>query len=277
MSLNISNRRIIMTPALASGNSDAPQTSAFLARTSGLSLTETNAYKALINGMVLDGTFSLMRAFYIFATNNTTTAALNLASTSFGITANGSLTFTADQGWAGDGSTGWLDTGFTASISGMSLNSASLGIYDRTSNSSASFASAMGVSDAAGTARLILQPQNGTGPFATNFALNDNAFVSLTCTNSQGLWIASRTISSQDNLFLDGVAVSGSPVSATSSTLPDQTMPICASRSLTGVVGNFSNDQFAAAFIGDGLTTTRMASVSARINAYMTAIGANVY
>jgi len=44
------------------GGADAAATTAFLARTSGLSGTETAAYMALINGMVTDGTWALMDA-----------------------------------------------------------------------------------------------------------------------------------------------------------------------------------------------------------------------
>src|ERR1039457_3408340 len=92
--------------AIGSGN--AAQTTAFLARTSGLSGTETTAYTNLINGLVSDGTWSLLDALYIFATNSTTTANLNLISTSFGLTQHGTVTFSADHGYTGDGTAGYL-------------------------------------------------------------------------------------------------------------------------------------------------------------------------
>ena len=66
---------------VASGNAgnaaNAAQTTAFLARTSGLSGPETSAYTRMINGMVADGTWALLDALYVFATNNTTTANLD--------------------------------------------------------------------------------------------------------------------------------------------------------------------------------------------------------
>jgi hypothetical protein len=85
----------------------------------------------MICGMVTDGTWSLLDALYIFATNNTTTANLNLVSTSFGITQVGTVTFAADTGYTGDGSTGALGTNFNPNVvSGVnySLNSASFGV-----------------------------------------------------------------------------------------------------------------------------------------------------
>src|SRR5882672_2331491 len=129
MPLYRGSRRIIMTRRAA----DAPQTTAFLARTSGLSGTETAAYKVLINGLVADGVFSLLDALYIFATNTTTTANLNLISTSFGLTGATPPTFTVDQGYTGNGTTQFLDTGYVSSTAGLNLtqNNASIGTYLR--------------------------------------------------------------------------------------------------------------------------------------------------
>src|SRR5229473_5562637 len=56
------------------------QATTFLARTSGLSGTETTAYTNLICGLVTDGVYPSLDALYIFATNTTTTANLNLIS-----------------------------------------------------------------------------------------------------------------------------------------------------------------------------------------------------
>src|SRR5258706_16256620 len=73
---------------------------AFLARTSGLDATHTNAYINLICGLVSDGIFSKLDALYIFATQDSTTAMLNLISTSFtASTFSGTLTFTTDRGY----------------------------------------------------------------------------------------------------------------------------------------------------------------------------------
>src|SRR5208283_4790005 len=94
------------------------QANAFIARTSGLSATENAAYTAMICGMVTDGTWSLLDALYIFATNNTTTAALSLVSSTYNGTVTGTLTFSADNGWTGNGSTGYLSTNLTPSSAG---------------------------------------------------------------------------------------------------------------------------------------------------------------
>src|SRR5712664_2840319 len=87
------------------------QATTFIARTSGLSGTETTAYTNLICGLVTDGVYSTLDALYIFATNTTTTANLNLISTNFGLTGATPPTFSADHGYTGNGTTQFLDTG----------------------------------------------------------------------------------------------------------------------------------------------------------------------
>src|ERR1700722_6049094 len=83
----------------------------FLGRTSGLSNALQDDYCNMIKGLESDGLItgtlgstascgsttsaSLIDLFYIFSTNTTTTANLNLCGTSFGLTQHGTITFTA--------------------------------------------------------------------------------------------------------------------------------------------------------------------------------------
>ena len=81
------------------GSGGCSQATTFIARTSGLSGTESAAYTAMICGMVTDGTWTLFDALYIFATNTTTSANLNLVSTNYNITVGVAPTFSADHGY----------------------------------------------------------------------------------------------------------------------------------------------------------------------------------
>jgi hypothetical protein len=89
----------------------------------------TPAVTNLICGMVTDGTWSLMDAFYVFAINSSGNAGLNWVSTSFPITVNGTCTFTANQGYTGDGTSCNLRTAMAPASAGgnFTLNSGSLG------------------------------------------------------------------------------------------------------------------------------------------------------
>jgi hypothetical protein len=97
------------------GGGGCSQATAFLARTSGLDSTHTTAYTTLICGLVTDGVWARLDILYVFATQDSTTALLNLTSTTYSATAVSSPTFTADQGYLGNGTTSYVDLGFKAS------------------------------------------------------------------------------------------------------------------------------------------------------------------
>lgn len=114
------------------------ESTAFIARTSGLSNTAKTNYDNLICGMVTDGTFALFDFLYIYAAPDSTTALLNLKSSSFNGTVNGSLTFTANQGFTGTAgsTTVYIDTGFNpttqAGTSQFQQNSAHISVWNLT-------------------------------------------------------------------------------------------------------------------------------------------------
>lgn len=256
------------------------QATTFLARTTGLSGTETTAYTNLICGMVSDGTWSLMDALYIFATNTTTTAALNLVSTNFTGTVNGTLTFSADHGWTGDGSTGYFDTGFvpaTASSPNWTQNSASFGVYNRTNRATAQAYTDIGSgTQVGGPALTFFCISNYTGNLSF-IAIDTANGVSTAATNSQGQWICSQTSSTLGSQYKNGNAT---PIQTnTNATSQNANLSIVVFGRWSGgtAVIDFSADQMSAAFAGGGLTATQASNVASRINGYMTALGINVY
>lgn len=260
-------------PAVAGGCSQA---TTFLARTSGLSGTETTAYTTMICGMVTDGVWcgTTLDALYIFATNTTTTANLNLCSTSFGLAQTGSVTFSADHGYTGDGSTGFLDTGFTPSTAGGNwvLNSATIGAYILTNRTTNATNVALGSTDASGsTGFSYIQPLNTT----FQYDLNGNTFPTVANGSARGHWLVTRTSSSLVTAYKNGASF-GSSGSDTSTTLPNQTVLISALHDI-GSIDDFSNDQVAAAYFGSGINATQAAAIDTRINGYMTALGINVH
>jgi hypothetical protein len=87
----------------------AAQAAAFLARTSGLSGTETTVYNNLFsclsgNNAQAQNVLPLLDAYYFFATNTSATASLNLISRNYTITpVGGTPIFTADVGFTTSG------------------------------------------------------------------------------------------------------------------------------------------------------------------------------
>jgi len=93
-------------------------------------------------------------------------------------------------------------------------------------------------------------------------------------TNPQGFWIGTRTGPSAVSVYRNGNAIASS--TTPSSGVPALSMYLCASN-LDGVPNFFVGDQVSAFFIGGGLNAAQAGNLSSRINAFMTAVGANVY
>lgn len=246
----------------------------FLARTSGLSGVETLAYQIMICGMVADGTFGLLDALYIFATNTTTTANLNLVSTSFGITnVGGTPTFTADVGYT-TSATVALNTNFLTGTQ-FTLNSASMGVAIQTNDTSSSVVFDMGATDgthlAEMSANLSLQQV---------IELNDAGFSTGVATTSKGLWGGSRTGAGAVAFYGNGSSTpTFTSTLASTALLTTGTMFIGARNNSVGGIANPASRQYSAAWIGAGLTGAQFASISSRINTYLASMPTpvNVY
>lgn len=254
---------------------DAAATTAFLARTTGLNATHTNAYRSLINGLVTAGVFSKLDALYMLATQDGATSLLNLVSASFPLTTTGTITFTADQGYAGNGVDGRLNTGFIPSTAGgnYTLNSAHHSAYVRTSRAAGGASSTLGTSTATGSAYSYMETYNTGNARVT---MNDGTFSGVANGNAQGMYVVSRTSNlaiamrrNQGALFSSGAVASVA--------LPDQQYLICCNNDTGGSPLNFVTDQIAAVSLGGGLTLAESDTLSARINAFMTTLGTNVY
>jgi hypothetical protein len=255
----------------------APGTSqfnAFLARTTGLSATERTAYFNLISGLNRDGTWPLLDALYIFATNTTTTANLNLVSASFTLTPIGASTFVVDVGYTGNGSASGFDTGLITGTN-FTQNSASLGIAIQTNDTTSQTMMEMGTTDSGG-AFAVLGPSYTLQSY---YALN-GTFNTLASTTSKGMWGTSRTAASGAgalSLYSNGSATPLASVNDATLAAPSQPIFICGRNNGAGGFNNASSRQISAAWIGGGLTGAQYLLIANRINAYLTVFGINVY
>jgi hypothetical protein len=252
--------------------------SVWFARTSGLSATEHNAYDSMICGMISDGvgcsawsgSSGNLDALYIFATNTTTTANLNLCSINNTLTKTGTVTFSADHGYTGDGSTGYLDTGINPCAGGFNAtqNSQEIGAYVLTNRTTSQAYTAIGASD--GTNYSYIVPVDAG---ATYNDLNGHSFLNTTQTSAQGFWMSERSDSVSVHQIKNGSPIGF--VGTDSSTCISKTLTILALNGSS--VTQFSADQLSAALIGGTLTSGQITAISNRVNAYMTALGINVY
>jgi len=257
------------------------QSTSFLARASAItSNTDKTNYDNLICGLETDGVgcSNTLDVLYILAAPDSATYLLNLCSASFTLTVTGTGTFTASQGWAGNGSTGFLNTGYdpSAGTFGGTLNS-QMGVYIRTSRGANANTIAMGANRSAGASFLYIQPLNGGN---IGWSVNGSAagFPTAANTNVQGTWAASRVSSSTNtNLYKNGNATAfAGPTNNPNTNMMNVSVYIGATNNI-GTAAQFSTDQIAAAWYGAGTNGTGVAAIQNRINTFMTAYGTNVY
>jgi hypothetical protein len=239
------------------------QASTFLARTSGLNATETNAYCNLINGLVADGIWTSFDAIYVLATNTTTTAALNLVSTSFSLLTVGSPTFTADRGYTGAASAA-LNTQFDTTVGGRNYtqNSASLWAWTLTNFSSGGdYGSMLGNTSGSFNIRLYPHYSNNEYFWAVNDALVNGS------TNVGHFYGTTRSNSTQATEYVDTTA----NLVTAASTAPAGTISLLADNN-SGLNPFGGIQSFAA--IGSGLNSTQQGQLYARVHTMQTIAGA---
>lgn len=248
---------------------------AFLDRTTGLDSTHQNAYRALINGLAADGVWTKFDFLYIFATADQTTALLNLVSTSYTAITHGTVNFTADRGYTGDGSTFYITNGYIPGLGiNYTRNSASAGFYNLTSDTSITL-STIFREDAVNFDIFLVQQGTGhTSAYITSGGA-DPSHLTSTTTDNQGQYIASRTSSVQADLYVNGSSTPDNSLSSWNSAALGGSTPLYIF-SNSGIAG-FLLDEISTVWMAGGLTASEAASVAARINTYMTTFSINVY
>lgn len=246
--------------AAAAGGGDAAETTAFLARTSGLDTPHTNAYKTLINGLVTDGIFAKQDAIYIFATDTTTNALLSLVSATYNATETNAPTFTADAGYTG-ASTKYITTNFNPTTAGSpkyTQNSASAWVW---SNTSASQATAAWGADTGSGVHYIYPRSTGDVSY---YGPNDGAYITTANADGKGLYAANRTASNAWQSYKNGSAGTGG---TTASAAPQNL-------NFTFLKGDnlYWTGQAMAGGFGQSLNATEHANLYARVHTFLQTI-----
>jgi hypothetical protein len=240
------------------------QATSFLARitTDG---THSTAYTNFICGGVTDGWWAKTDALWIAATDNTTNAALNLVSSSFSLVSHGTAsTFTANTGWAGNGTNSYFDTQLNPATAGGNyvLNSATHAICVQTTPSNATYLE--GNYDGSNEIGL-----NYTSGVWTSYTNSIGGPVQVTSA-SLNTWMGVRTGLNTSILYNNGV--SGGTSSQISSAIPSFNIYIEAINS-SGAAGIFSAVQWSAFLLGGAFNATDASNFHTRLAAYMTAVG----
>lgn len=206
-------------------------------------------------------------ALYVTAINSTANAVLNWISTSYGLTAHG-CTFNANQGYTGDGTSCYFDTGFdplTATSPNFVINAATLGAcnLNASANSNGYF---IGAFSASGDSYSLVAPASGD----MFYNENDGNFPDYAYSSVKGLWIGSRTSSTLSTLYQNGTSVATNATASGSITSVDL---FVMAENGNGTPQNYSTAQIAIVVIG-AFTSTDETNFYNDTHTYLTAIGA---
>lgn len=241
------------------------QTTAFFNRLSTQpSYARAQLYDTMIGSLVSSGVWAALDVLYIFAAENSSTALMNLKSSSYTPMLVSTPTFTVNKGYTGTASS-CINTNYNPSTAGglFTLNSAHISVWDLTSRSAAAVY-VCGSHD--GTTETIIAP-HFTGPL-TYCRVNDNR-AGIVDTVSNGHFIANRTTSSLVTGYLNGTSIGTQTFVGASIT--NANMFVCAG-SNSGVILNPSTDQIASFSAGVSLTGTQVTGLYNALHTYMQAV-----
>ncbi len=242
--------------------------------TSGLDTAHTTAVTNLICGLVTDGVFSKLDVLHIYAAQDSTTAKLNLVSTSYTGIANGSPTFTADRGFTGGteaNATVFIDTGFnplTAISANFVQNSAHVSAWS-VSNTAPGFGSGSIIGLAPSGNGSFITPRNGSA--LAILEVNSTAgAISASVSTRDGYFLVNRDTSSTMQSYRNGASI-GTQSATSGFTANGDVYTLAVNSTAGSSIG--SACQIAGATIGGSLGSTDVTNLNNRLRTYMTAVG----
>lgn len=187
-------------------------------------------------------------------------------------TVTAAATFTADAGYAFNGTTQFINTGFIPSSHAGSMTGSNMraSVYERTNVGSSGYA--IGTSDS-GTRNLGIIPRNAGG--ALQFTANAGLTTYATgITDSRGLSVASRTAAGVFEAYKNGASV-GTASPSNASVLPTRAIYIGA-RNNAGNADLFRASTIGWATVGASLSAAQELAYYNALQTFMTAVGAQV-
>lgn len=254
---------------------------AFFARAGALSSGRKSLINSLILGLRADlGITSLADIFDVLCVVNETEAAslINLAKNAHDATIAGSVTFAADRGLTGDGSTGYINTNCTLSTATrFAQDDCHLSVYSRTNRAGpASGKPLISVVHSAGVRISQIIPISGDANARLGITHDGSTSWIASPATEQGYYFIYRNLTASFRYLRNNAIVSARSVA---STAPAAFPPFVLQNNLAGSpqASNYCDSQVAAWTIGKAPASDAQAiAIGARIEAYLDAIGAGI-
>jgi len=223
---------------------------------------------SLIAGLVADTIWSKLDLFYIMAAPNQYAAKFNAIKDTFNLSAISSPTFTAYEGFTGNGTSSYLSTVWIPSTNAVNytLNNAGMGVYSRT-DASGSYA-VMGA--LTGSNYIYLSLKNSSNRLS--YWLNSSDFGTSAYTGpTTGFFSANRVAASgagSENIYINGVYYNA--LTSTSSALPSNVFTL-----LQVSAADYSIHQLSFAYVSSSLTASNLVNFNQRVEKYLMRYGKN--
>ena len=240
---------------------------AFLAATGISDATTVDALCVLVTTAKSQGWYSKLQTLYPFVGGTATTHKFNLKDpqdldSAFRLQFLGGWTHSSN-GALPNGINGYARTYWNSSVR-AAANSVSFGLYSRTNVTGANYIYGSFVS--AGTKRMWHN-------FNGNIQIADGSQITYTANPSTRMFISYRDSNVFNQSFRDGVSLGSLPSGMI--TLPNTEFYLGA-LSNSGTASFFTQHEIAFAFMGNALTGTDVANITAAVNTFQTSLGRNV-
>lgn len=263
---NVQQSRLLLR--LRSGASlDADAATLIAAMTSAPSAARQTLISDTIIALKAAGIWAKLDELWFFAAHDSQAALLGWKRYKDCLAVN-APTFTADQGFAGNGATSYLNTQLVPSTHGVqyTLNDASLGVYNRTDTTGNGDMGVLETYQAriaarSGGGNVVVEINQGSSTGRVNTAI----------ASPLGLTVARRTASNAIQAYRNGASVGTG--TSTSTALSARAFYISATNG-DSAAGQFTAHQYAYARVGASLSTQQLSDEATIIEAYMDAIGA---
>ena len=228
-----------------------------------MTTTPTEARKSLINATVISlkaaGVWDALDTLWVLAAADAQAARLNWITPGVNNASSAnSPTFTADRGYAGDGSTARLTGPVMTTLIKFTQNSGHIGAWVNTDMEEAN--------GDIGTGNVFIRSRVATNSFASR--LNDSTTTTTAgAATSIGHTLTSRAGSGSYELYKDAAAVA--TISVVSAAVAALTFNLCATSATAA-----STKIVSAGSIGSNLTAAQVASMHSALLSYMQAVGA---
>lgn len=253
----------------------------FLARTSGLTQAQKNAYINFINGLVAAGLFTKFDALWLFAGPDPTTACLNLISASYTAVLHGAPAFTTYSGFQGvdSSATVFIDTQYNpATAAGVATqNNMHISALDQINEGASGVGGGaiMGNYDSSPQVQgAVIYPMYNDGKCYGG--INDKVFtpdnrIAVANASPQGFYVMTRNAAATEQLYKNAALI-GSGTGTSQTVLSDNIYLLALNA--VGVSGSASGGRIGMASIGSALSAGDVSTFYALVQTFMTAITA---